>query len=844
MSMLQQYYTSCTHGLGNGSGFQTKAQSNGLSTNDLQIINSMIGYRIPPSADEHNLASHPIALRYDYLAPDKCILVCSQSNGTDENERPGNFFAHSVITSPNDFNIFPPIMFWRNPFWKTKDASAQTEIASCPSFEIEPSLQFEQIWPFINSGERHAWFHKLLAATINYGLTKRPIIILDQIDNIALWIACVTLALPKIYRNYLTFATYHHDPYQVPYMITGTTRDSKFRFTSDEYITYFILNAEQGRISDVEDSNYARFVSDNFSPEIYETKLVDFFEICNHRLPPRRLTNMKEVLKAATDAYVALREKSAPISTDDSQLGLQSFIQFAESQIELYPEDLQDLNTTVDLLGAEMLISPTISIVQNYSRVLRLLKKHNQQFPRRARSDIEYLTGLLLKGNEGICQTLLDLYRYIYEEETISQILSQPEYIESLAGKFVSIDDILIHKLFWKNLMPFIKIDASNELILALILHKSLSVLEKMSTETPDLPPANALEFLEIVIQSIKSNTRFLLRNGLTYQQQSRGKSFFWLYYKLIGSLSISERKAYRNQVYPELLEIVAYEIRRDVYTKGADKLIPVLLNWIENLGELVIQNNLVSATLQTFWPILEEKQRKSIATNLLNEKKIIPLLEKTWKRKIVADLLVNVQMAKVNSELVAIYREFLFDSALSDIQKAILGGSLAMTIGEFQDNESVVGIQKGLSAMPKEQYQIESKKLIERFFAKNIDPKSHRDMLQATYVLEYEGAFWDSYWHYFKGLFLNADRYNETIAILKFWFDESPAVFEKNNYLSSTFFLDITTVIKEMVKERDYDHAISQINRVAKNDMWYALFYYHVLPAKKASWMGGILKK
>ena len=100
MPMLQHYYTSANKGTAGIVGFQCKAKSPGITSEELRTVNNIIGYRIPPTLDEYDIARHPMALRYAYLGPERCILACSQSCGTDESERPGNFFAHSMITSP------------------------------------------------------------------------------------------------------------------------------------------------------------------------------------------------------------------------------------------------------------------------------------------------------------------------------------------------------------------------------------------------------------------------------------------------------------------------------------------------------------------------------------------------------------------------------------------------------------------------------------------------------------------------------------------------------------------------------------------------------------------------
>src|SRR5581483_6230794 len=258
MQVLQHYYTSYVNRETGSAGFQVKAMSPGISPENQSTITRLISYRIPTTLNELEVSNHPIALRYYYKNPQEAILLCSQSNGTDENGRPGNFFAHSLITEPDFFANMPPILYWQSRFWRTKDSGTNAVIAPLHSLEeVETTLDIEEVWRFLAQGKRIEQFHKLMCAIVHSQSTQRRIVIIDSADNVAQWIAAVTFMLPPDCRPLLSFATYHHDPYQSQFMITGTTSDSSFRASPEEYMSYFILNTVTGKMSDVADSPYA-----------------------------------------------------------------------------------------------------------------------------------------------------------------------------------------------------------------------------------------------------------------------------------------------------------------------------------------------------------------------------------------------------------------------------------------------------------------------------------------------------------------------------------------------------------------------------------------------------------
>ena len=200
MSVLQYYYTSFVHPQTSRAGFQVKAMSPGISQHTQALIARMIAYQIPSIMDERDIQSHPIALRYYYENPQECILLCSQSCGSDENGRPGNFFAHAVILEPEMFKTIPPIFYWQSSFWLKQDEETRSHPDILPiltDFEEMHPLAIEQVWSFLTSIEPYH-FSKLMAAVVHCHKTLRRVAIIDTTDRVALWIAGVSCLLPLI----------------------------------------------------------------------------------------------------------------------------------------------------------------------------------------------------------------------------------------------------------------------------------------------------------------------------------------------------------------------------------------------------------------------------------------------------------------------------------------------------------------------------------------------------------------------------------------------------------------------------------------------------------------------
>src|SRR5260221_9833927 len=67
--------------------------------------------------------------------------------------------------------------------------------------------------------------------------------------------------------------------------MTGTTSDSSFHNSAQEYFSYFVLNTETDTISDVEPSPYANLIASATSSDQYEAQILPFFALVIRRFP-------------------------------------------------------------------------------------------------------------------------------------------------------------------------------------------------------------------------------------------------------------------------------------------------------------------------------------------------------------------------------------------------------------------------------------------------------------------------------------------------------------------------------------------------------------------------------
>jgi hypothetical protein len=823
MTVLQHYYTSFSNPTTGLVGFQCKGMSPGISSEDLKTLNSLIGYRIPPSLVDNPINAHPIAFRYFYINHKKCFLVCSQSNGNDENGRPGNFFSHSILTTPEYFDVFPPIMYWKHSFWRDRDDSSNEVIQPLPVFDLDPSLDLEQIWPFLEASERRNWYYKILCAVVQYDQTKRPIIILDSVDNIALWIFAVTASLPQRVRKYISFATYHHDPYAGLFLITGTTADSKFHFSPDEYLTYFVLNTEQNRVSEIPDSGYARYVWENFLPEQYENKLLDFFHMCDERLPPNQPKHMNATLNAITNFYQTIRERSLSLPNPLAQESLHHFIASLQQKKIVDDEDLEDLISTLDVLKNQIVISPDLAIVEEYGKALQLLKNFYPSYLNRIQEDTSLLIKVVLYGKEDNVGFLISTMDKIYPLDNITQAFSKSDKLSYIVNeaKEKPLDD---HSLIWKYLVPFIRFDNRTKPYISSLLEATFQVSEKCTSQNDNKPQLEVDQLFTTIIESTKEHHPFLLETSISIKSENFRWVQRYLYYKIIENMSLSERKPYRDLERSIEPEIELYEVSCDIHCRGPERVIQTLVEWIEDQGtdrSKIIA--IVSKGLDTAWSIVPQGNREKFSESILSNPVIEPHLNNEWNNKLVSTYFPERNFHILGRVPFKLYEQYYTHSILNPKQRAIIGGSLAMTTGRFY-RKSVADINSYLSKMDTTTYENESKKLMESFFARALRLDTHIELLRTTFVRKHQNTFWDLYWSNFKSLMLDMNRSKEFINLLTFWFDDSFQVFSDLPYVGQGFFLELPMVMEEARKEKSFSRIANQINREAKNQPWYPL--------------------
>ncbi|MGI5208637.1 hypothetical protein ACQEU6_44600 [Spirillospora sp. CA-108201] len=228
----QLHYTSARSGPTGRAGFQFVAETPGLPDGTRAAVTPYLAYRPPPDAPlspgDAELDLFPVSLLYDEVDGRPLLLRCRYL-GRDYSGRYGNFFAHAVVAEPEELEGLRPAELWQAAHWTALPAPGAV---LDPLEELTPgsALDPEALAGWLAAagpGDPYALLARLVDAVTDvlgrgHG---RVVLVSDDVEAIARWIAVVSYSLPVPAAARLSFVTYTADPDGAAQRLVGTTPD-------------------------------------------------------------------------------------------------------------------------------------------------------------------------------------------------------------------------------------------------------------------------------------------------------------------------------------------------------------------------------------------------------------------------------------------------------------------------------------------------------------------------------------------------------------------------------------------------------------------------------------------
>lgn len=559
--------------------------------------------------DSRKRATYPVALRYDSISVDECLLVNISSTGRDRLNR-RIAFVHSLVLSPDFFDEYPPIFYWRSPFWQNQESySGPSELDSLSSLEkIEMGLHKRDIWTFLDDVDNsRALLYQLLCAVVYSKQKSRPIVIVDEPDQVAMWVAAVSLLLPPEHYKLLSFSTYTNiDVVQgVKFIINGLLPETK-NIDSD-YQSCVVFNPGTRSISKVEDSRYAMRVIKTAYKENYNELQKLFDQLPKHFRYPRYFG--QSIDEAIGYSAAIANPRVQPQTNDDLKSMRSGLSMFKESRVlessEEAREDLYQLCVAFEWIRQKGELAEGYQT--DYFSALSLLRHYH---PTRAKSILQRLLGWEIKSGRIINSQLMKYIRGIFHSNEIGEVANDAQLFTDLP-QIIKQTPAEVLTSIWREVGPFFAAKGGAHVLS--LLETSLSIAYSMPQDQRTSTEQYLLSGeIKIAIKG-REQQWFQLAvedSELSYDVLRR------LYFDLIRlrsseSFSVRDRIPYRSIMLRKYPYIIIDEFKSEIWYH--DNFFRKPEDFTRQLAEMI-------SYIKEQEPLFENNQRSQLLADLIEE--------------------------------------------------------------------------------------------------------------------------------------------------------------------------------------------------------------------------------
>jgi GTPase-associated protein 1, N-terminal domain type 2/GTPase-associated protein 1, middle domain/GTPase-associated protein 1, C-terminal domain len=227
MTFRQFHYTSCANGPAGYSGYQFSAITPGTSAAVLREVEELTVYQPPPGllvspSDEPD--AYPVAFLHAVSAATGASVTAQVVfAGTDYSGRPGNYFAHALVTSTPDldFGSLLPAELWGADLWQ-RQPGPSSELPELPGPPPRGIVHRRGVQAFLDAQKADGILAALLTAVGSSLAGARPVLLASRdVTESAWWIAAVSYLLGDHLGRRLTFTTYSHRPGAARFHLIG-----------------------------------------------------------------------------------------------------------------------------------------------------------------------------------------------------------------------------------------------------------------------------------------------------------------------------------------------------------------------------------------------------------------------------------------------------------------------------------------------------------------------------------------------------------------------------------------------------------------------------------------------
>lgn len=282
MGRHQIIYTSCMRGIdGVNDGQQIFSYDEEFKDGKADEIKSLFTYQVPalPAGiimSEEIAHTMPVAFSYRLLRNGNVSVTLNTYLGRDymgSAGRFGNHLSHSIVCDFSDFDVYPCELYASislRSSMKYEEVNNPNPPAYLPTPELITGyvIDPDSIIEFLGIADNLERYKQMVTAMLRFQTEKKRIIICDEPENIAKWIAALHYTLPLDIAKKVNFTTYEFDPELSPSQICGVIPEGT-RYNCENYISsnrHFVFDFINNQFTSIDADNVMMdFLDTSFS---------------------------------------------------------------------------------------------------------------------------------------------------------------------------------------------------------------------------------------------------------------------------------------------------------------------------------------------------------------------------------------------------------------------------------------------------------------------------------------------------------------------------------------------------------------------------------------------------
>lgn len=291
MARHQIIYTSCMRGIdGVNDGQQIFSYDEAFKDAKADEVKSLFTYQVPalPAGtlmSEEIALTMPVAFSYRLLKNGNASVTLNTYLGRDymgSSGRFGNHLSHSIVCDFSDFDVYPCELYASTTLRSSmeyEEVNNPDPPAYLPTPELVTGYVIDpaSIIEFLGIADNLEHYKQMVTAMLRFQTEKKRIVICDEPENIAKWIAALHYTLPLDNAKKVNFTTYEFDPELSPSQICGVVSEGT-RYNCGNYISsnrHYVFDFINNQFTSIDSDNIMMDFLDTAFSFSYDS-LIDF----------------------------------------------------------------------------------------------------------------------------------------------------------------------------------------------------------------------------------------------------------------------------------------------------------------------------------------------------------------------------------------------------------------------------------------------------------------------------------------------------------------------------------------------------------------------------------------